>query len=260
MSRRRKLSTDISTDAKVAELGEVLPMLLYTWAIAHADDWGRLTGNPRQFKLLVCPGIDNSTAEIDEALTKVEQAGLWYRYEVEGEKYLAYPRESWFKHQSYINESKRYSDAGSEIPPPPTEVEYWQESARNSKKQQESARNSASPSPSPSPSQDVARARDPHHLVLLAREEVPDWQPDDEKDEALIERHLKRLDADTIERTILRLADYQHEHGKYKQLRTALSKWLMREEPNQNGAREGPPDIVLTDEEIAAYNRVWGEA
>ncbi|HEY8325769.1 MAG TPA: hypothetical protein VIG77_14815, partial [Ktedonobacterales bacterium] len=60
MSRRRYLSSDISTDPRIAELAEqgALPVLLYTWAITHADDWGRMTGEARQFKLLVCPGFD----------------------------------------------------------------------------------------------------------------------------------------------------------------------------------------------------------
>ena len=112
MSRHRSISTDISTDTQVAELAEhgPLPLLLYTWAIPHADDWGRMTGDPRQFKLLVCPGLDVTAKDVEQALTRITEAGLWLRYEVAGKWYIAFPPSSWFKHQNYIPKSKRQAD------------------------------------------------------------------------------------------------------------------------------------------------------
>jgi hypothetical protein len=119
MSRRRYLSSDISTDPRVAELAEqgALPVLLYTWAITHADDWGRMTGEARQFKLLVCPGFDVTAREVDAALTQIAAVGLWLRYTVGGRVYLAFPPASWFKYQTYIGRDKRAGD-GSAIPAP----------------------------------------------------------------------------------------------------------------------------------------------
>ena len=151
MSRRRYISTDISTDAKIAELAEygTLPLLLYTWAIPHMDDWGRMTGDARQFKLLVCPALDVSTKEVDEALDQIASVGLWQRYEVDGKKYIAIPKDSWFKHQSYINKSKREDDSGSDFPAPPNDNEY-RKTPQNTEEQQVTSQNTVSPSPSPS--------------------------------------------------------------------------------------------------------------
>jgi hypothetical protein len=119
MSRRRYISTDISTDPRLADLAEhgVLPVLLYTWAIAHADDWGRMTGDARQFKLLVCPGLDVTARDVDVALTQIADVGLWLRYTVEGRAYLAFPSAAWFRYQTYIGCDKRTHD-GSAIPAP----------------------------------------------------------------------------------------------------------------------------------------------
>ena len=122
MSRHRSLSTDISSDARVAELAEsggALPMLLYTSAIPHADDWGRLTGDARQFKLLVCPGIDVTTREVAVALEQIAAVGLWRRYVVDGRTWLAFPSAAWYRHQSYIRRDKRDAVGGSRIPAPP---------------------------------------------------------------------------------------------------------------------------------------------
>ena len=157
MSRKRSISSDISTDPRVAIITAqhgALPALLYTWAIPHADDWGRLSGDPVKFKLVVCPALNASTDEIDGALDQVAEAGLWQRYEVNGRSYIAYPRDAWFKHQSYINTSKRQDDSGSDHPAPPEwdDGEEQQETPRNTKEGQGTAENPASPSPSPSPS------------------------------------------------------------------------------------------------------------
>jgi hypothetical protein len=119
MSRHRSISTDISTDTQLAELAEhgPLPLLLYTWAIPHADDWGRMTGDPRQFKLLVCPGLDVTARDVEAALSVIAETGLWLRYTIAGKWYIAFPPQSWFKHQNYIPKSKRGKD-GSAIPTP----------------------------------------------------------------------------------------------------------------------------------------------
>lgn len=119
MSRRRYLTSDISTDPRIADLSGygALPVALYLMAITHADDWGRLTGDARQFKLLVCPGFDVTAREIDEALSQIAEVGLWLRYSVEGRAYIAFPPASWFRYQTYIGRDKRASD-GSAIPAP----------------------------------------------------------------------------------------------------------------------------------------------
>lgn len=168
MSRRRSISTDMGTDPRIAELAEhgALPVLLYTWAIPHADDWGRLTGDPRQFRLLVCPGFDITASEVDVALTQIAEVGLWLRYVAGGRTYIAFPPTAWFKYQNYVGRDKRKKDASS-IPAPSdpayrvtldnakqddTSSAPQRESPRNTENHRESPQNTVSPSPSLSPS------------------------------------------------------------------------------------------------------------
>ncbi len=172
MSRHRSISTDISTDTQVAELAEhgPLPLLLYTWAIPHADDWGRMTGDPRQFKLLVCPGLEVTAKDVEQAVTLIAEVGLWLRYEVAGKWYIAFTPSSWFKHQNYIPKSKRQADRSAY--PAPQNPAYRLDDGRTDGAEndtphipadprtsplmganhRESPQNPASPSPSPSPS------------------------------------------------------------------------------------------------------------
>ncbi len=119
MSRKRSISTDISTDPKLLDLAAhgALPLLLYTWAIPHADDWGRMAGDPRQFKMIVCPGLDVTAAQVDEALSQIAAVGLWQRYQADGRQIIAFPADSWWKHQSYIAQSKRDADKSQFSPP-----------------------------------------------------------------------------------------------------------------------------------------------
>lgn len=146
MARKRYISTELSTDGKLADLSihGFLPLLLYTWSIPHMDDWGRLTGDARQFKLLVCPALDILLREVDEALNQIAAAGLWERYEVDGKWCIAVPATKWFKHQSYINKGKREDDAGSDFPSPdqrrrtPQNAEEHRETPQFTEEQQES--------------------------------------------------------------------------------------------------------------------------
>lgn len=118
MSRNRDISSDISMDGRVADISAFgfLAVTLYMMAIPQADDWGRLTGDARQFKMLVCPGFDVTVAQVNETLAQIASAGLMLRYEAEGKKVIAFPAEAWFKRQSYINIGKRTSDVKSNYP------------------------------------------------------------------------------------------------------------------------------------------------
>ena len=151
MSRKRSISTDISTDPKLLDLAAhgALPLLLYTWAIPHADDWGRMAGDPRQFKMIVCPGLDVTAAQVDEALSQIAAVGLWQRYQADGRQIIAFPADSWWKHQSYIAQSKRDADKSQFSPPDAADC---QASPQNTTKHHKTPQNTASPSPTPSPS------------------------------------------------------------------------------------------------------------
>lgn len=110
MARKRSLSTEISYDSKVEDLAHehgYLPCLLYTWAIPHADDHGRLTADPRDFRLLVCPNLPTRAKDVEEAIGQIVASGLWSIVEHEGKQYIQFPVKSWFKYQSYIGTGKR---------------------------------------------------------------------------------------------------------------------------------------------------------
>ena len=171
MSRKRSISTEISQDRRLSDLSKISPwpVLLYTWAKPHLDDWGRMSADPFQFKMLVCPGIDISLELIGEALTHIADHKLWQRYEVKGKSYICIDAEEWFTEQTYINKGKRVKDT-SKFPAPPTandnhqgiaeNSEEQQETPKNAEEVQETAKNSASPSPSPSPSPSLSKCRD----------------------------------------------------------------------------------------------------
>ena len=178
MSRRRSISTDISTDPKLADLAQYgpLPLLLYTWAIPHADDWGRLTGEARQFKLLVCPGLDCRVTEIDEALDQVASVGLWERYDVGGRKCIALPLDSFYKHQSYIPRKKRDEDK-SQFPPPPSLANH-RKTPQNTAEPSESPQIPLSPSPSLSPTPSPTPTERTTTRTTTTRAKVENKPPD----------------------------------------------------------------------------------
>lgn len=156
MSRRRYISTDLSTDIKLAELSEhgTLPLLLFTWAIPHMDDWGRMTGDARQFKLLVCPALDVSSREVEESLTNIASVDLWIRYQIDGKQFIAIPEDRWFKHQSYINKGKRGDDGGSNFPKPPNNADEHRKTPKITASLSPTPSFSFTPSPSPTPTQE----------------------------------------------------------------------------------------------------------
>src|SRR5216683_4829799 len=60
MARRRYVSTSISTDRRLAELGERAgpwAVVLYTWAIPHAGDDARLVADPEELLTTVAPNL-----------------------------------------------------------------------------------------------------------------------------------------------------------------------------------------------------------
>lgn len=109
------------------------------------DDWGRISGEIREFKLLVCPGIDVSSKEVEEAINHIVQVGLWIRYTVEEKKCISVShKESWFKHQSYINKDKRNDDTGSAFPSPPNNTEEHRETPIITEEDKEQPKNPVS--------------------------------------------------------------------------------------------------------------------
>ena len=104
MAKWRAIHADISTSGQVNRLTE-FEQLLFTWMIPHADDWGILTGDPVELKLKVMPGTARQGQELTDALCHIEEVGLIWRYEPDGEGPLIQFRK-WDDHQ-YIREDRR---------------------------------------------------------------------------------------------------------------------------------------------------------
>ncbi len=111
MANRRMISKSISVSAQVNSL-TVFGKLLFTWMIPHADDYGRMSGNARVVRALVCPMADEDDKDVDLALNAMEDANLIVRYEVGGKEYIQFPK--WETHQQGLH--KR---TASGIPAPP---------------------------------------------------------------------------------------------------------------------------------------------
>lgn len=137
MARRRYISTKLSLDAKVNKLAMTagdFAALLYTWMIPHAEDDARLTGDPDEILMMVCPGRrDKSTEDIAAALQAMHDLRLVEWNQDEG--YVQFPA-SFYGYQSYITE-KRKGAQNVETPKPV---------ANNSAKQRKTAQNAASSS------------------------------------------------------------------------------------------------------------------
>ncbi len=80
MSRRRYISTEISSDPKIYKLikrGGFFAGMLYTWMIPHADDDATLPCDIEELILKVIPGLrDISVEEVESALTIMTDLGL----------------------------------------------------------------------------------------------------------------------------------------------------------------------------------------
>lgn len=116
MARRRYLSTKISLDTKVNKLAVTagdFAALLYTWMIPHVEDDARLTGDPDEILMMVCPGRrDKTTDDIIAALQAMNTLGLieWNK----GAEYIQFPQ-TFYGYQTYITD-KRKTAQGQDTP------------------------------------------------------------------------------------------------------------------------------------------------
>jgi len=101
MANRRMISKSISTSKQVNSISD-FAQLLFTWAIAHADDFGLLDGDPDVVWATVIPmKRSRTTEEVEVALTEWVKAELVWWYEVEGQKVIQF--RTWEKHQSGLH-------------------------------------------------------------------------------------------------------------------------------------------------------------
>lgn len=113
MAEKRMLSKVISSSEKVNDLPDFFCMLLYTWMIPHADDFGRLVGSPRKIKAVVVPMMEHVTSDqVDKALFELDKSRLIQWYEVDGSKYIQIV--DFDEHQSGLHKRTK-----SKFPEPP---------------------------------------------------------------------------------------------------------------------------------------------
>lgn len=188
MGRKRFITSDISSDPELAEVAKTNPTaaLMWPWLCTALDDWGRLTGNPTKIKLTVFQAFPMFTEEVITAsLRALHDVGLLHWYQVNGHPCIAVNPASFYRINTYIQQSRQRKD-GSQIAPPyghpwashwvesiwptngtsmmvtaeieepttpsTTSAEKLQEAALVAEKLQEAASSVTSPSPSPSPS------------------------------------------------------------------------------------------------------------
>lgn len=96
MAQRRMLNKSISVSMQVRKLG-IEAALLFTWMIPHADDDGRLKGNPEEIGALVAPMFTWPPKVIESYLEKMEASGLISRWKVDAQKVIELT--GWLRHQ-----------------------------------------------------------------------------------------------------------------------------------------------------------------
>lgn len=112
MAERRMISKSISVSERVNRLPNTFHMLLFTWMIPHADDFGRLFGSPLKIKALVVPMLDKTIKEVEEALCYLHREGLINWYEINGDQFIQI--ENFDKHQTGLHKRTK-----SKFPEPP---------------------------------------------------------------------------------------------------------------------------------------------
>lgn len=104
-------------------------MLAYTWMIPCADNLGRMEGDPDLVASMIFPRQrqEITPERMAEILQRLHDAGLIFWYEVNGERFIQFPPESWARHQRIVGNMSRESDFPE---PPEDEYRAWYEHVR----------------------------------------------------------------------------------------------------------------------------------
>ncbi len=86
----KSLSTSEKFAALVTEAGPLAEFcqLIYPLIVAHADDFGRIQGDPFTIKMMCFPVSPRSVDEFSRALAHLHSVGLIQRYEVAAKRYI----------------------------------------------------------------------------------------------------------------------------------------------------------------------------
>lgn len=263
MSRKRSISTTMSTDKRlnqlIREAGDFAG-LLYTWMIPHANDDTTLSFDTEEFMAQVIPmRRDKTVQDVDDALDAMARLGLIIRDYEAG--ITRFPVKAFYAHQSVINRANRKEDW-----PEPVNTGKRQESPRNAKNHQGTPENTISSSSSssssfsssvpslspssgataPSPAKRASRKKAPEEAVSLTNEEID-------------ELATKYADLPEV-RDKIALALEHPAHLKYPTgQKRYVNNWLANERErlprsNGNGYRNGNrPQPTAEDDELVAH-------
>lgn len=97
MAKARMLHKKISVSIQVNKL--TLPArLLFTWMIPHADDEGKMKGDPEFIRATVVPMVKWSFKKIREYLDEIRNNGLIYYWQENNEWFIEFIK--WSEHQT----------------------------------------------------------------------------------------------------------------------------------------------------------------
>ena len=97
MAKARMLHKKISVSVQVNRL--TLPTrILFTWMIPHADDEGKMKGDPEFIKATVVPMVKWSFKKIREYLEEIKNKGLIYYWQENNEWFIEFIK--WDEHQT----------------------------------------------------------------------------------------------------------------------------------------------------------------
>jgi DnaD/phage-associated family protein len=111
LANARLLHKKISRSDQVDALSDGAK-LLYTWGVAHADDFGRMDGRPRIVRTTVVPLREWTDGQIECFMLEMQREGLVELYESNGVKVMQYT--GFDAHQSGLHKRTR-----SQFPEPP---------------------------------------------------------------------------------------------------------------------------------------------
>lgn len=228
MARARLVAGSISNSAKLAALSCDGARLLFTWMIPHADNLGRLRGEPVQVKAVVLPRHPSTLKQIEGWLGEMAQVGLIHWYTHQEQRFIAI--EKFDSVNRFFGNMKRESDL-----PDPQNAVCTPYVRRTNAVHTESIRRTAEvDSEVDTDSESKGKGNGETH----PRRKKP---PDDTITEQDIENAAKRFSLPV--HTVQILAEkiwLEFEHRGYKSARSALLTWCKNEADNQKPTPSKP--------------------
>lgn len=128
--KSRPLHWKISYSRRVNSLSGPWPMLLYTWLLPCQDNKGRMEGDADILKGMIFPRQHKITmAMVERWMLELHNAGLVFRYQVNGSGYLQFPTDAVEEYQKLLGHMKDESD----FPGPPEDAyATWLKDVRTS--------------------------------------------------------------------------------------------------------------------------------